>query len=173
MPATMSFYCPERSDEMVECYRSYNIEHHDELAKPFPKVKETLLALKARGCHLAVVSSKMGPTIAKGLALAGIEDLFETVVGMEDTTAHKPDPAPLLEAMRRIDAAPAVTVMVGDSPFDLQAASNAGVLSVGVGWSAYSREDLGKYGPDLIVDNMPELLSLAIPQATPELPKKP
>lgn len=170
---TMEHYCRERRDELVECYRVYNIEHHDELTKPFPKVRETLVSLKERGCHLAVVSSKMRPTIAKGLALARIQDLFETVVGMEDTKEHKPDPAPLLEAMRRIDAAPAVTAMVGDSPFDLQAARHAGVLSVGVGWSAYSREELQRYEPDLIVDGMPDLLPLALPPAAPELPPKP
>ncbi len=170
---TMEFYCRERRDEMVECYREFNITHHDELAKPFPKVRETVAALKERGCHLAVVSSKVLSTVSKGLALVGIQDFFEAVVTMEDTEEHKPNPAPLLEAMRRIDAAPAVTAMVGDSPYDLQAAHNAGVLSVGVGWSQYSRAELERYQPDFIAASMTDLLPLAIAALMPELPRKP
>jgi pyrophosphatase PpaX len=161
LPTTMERFCRERRDELVECYRTFNIENHDRLARAFPGVPETLAALKGRGMRLAVVSAKMRSTVHKGLALARISDLFDAVVGLEDTEKHKPDPAPLVEALRRLAAAPATAVMVGDSPYDLLAARAAGVASVAVSWSSYSREELDRHQPDFTISAMNELLALA------------
>ena len=64
-----------------------------------------------------------------GLALDRFPVLRETmdvVIGAEDTERHKPDPDPLLEALRRLEADPGEAVYVGDSPFDVRAAKAAG-----------------------------------------------
>ena len=50
--------------------------------------------------------------------------------------------------------------MVGDSHYDIEAAKNAGVTSVGVSWSWKGRVYLEQYNPDHIVDDMFDLLPL-------------
>ena len=54
------------------------------------------------------------------------------VVGRDTVATKKPDPEPLLEAIRRIDADPKTSLFVGDSPQDEQAAERAGVDYVDV-----------------------------------------
>ena len=52
---------------------------------------------------------------------------IDAVVGRDTVATRKPDPEPLLEALRRLDAAPAEAVFVGDSPRDAETADRAGV----------------------------------------------
>jgi phosphoglycolate phosphatase len=52
---------------------------------------------------------------------------IDAVVGRDTVTARKPDPEPLLETVRRIDAEPHETLFVGDSARDAEAARRAGV----------------------------------------------
>ena len=51
----------------------------------------------------------------------------DAVVGRDTVATRKPDPEPLLEAIRRLDADPGDAVFVGDSPRDAEAAERAGV----------------------------------------------
>lgn len=57
----------------------------------------------------------------------GIASHIDAVVGRDTVTTRKPDPEPLLEALRRIDTSPDDAVFVGDSPRDAEAAERAGV----------------------------------------------
>jgi pyrophosphatase PpaX len=87
------------------------------------------------------------------------------VVGADDTDLHKPDPAPVYEALDRllIDASPAV-VFVGDSPADVWAARNAGVRSVGALWGTIDAELLLDALPDHTAKTPGEVLSVFEPE---------
>ena len=52
---------------------------------------------------------------------------IDAVVGRDTVATRKPDPEPLLDALRRLDAEPADAVFVGDSPRDAETADRAGV----------------------------------------------
>ena len=86
-------------------------------------------------------------------------ELFETVVGGDETERHKPDPQPLLLAAERMGAEPARTAYVGDSPFDVSAAKAAGMFAIAVTWGRiHDRERLEREDPDAIADSAEELL---------------
>jgi phosphoglycolate phosphatase len=57
----------------------------------------------------------------------GLTPHITAVVGRDTVAARKPDPEPLLETLRRLDASPEDAVFVGDSPRDSEAAERAGV----------------------------------------------
>ena len=57
----------------------------------------------------------------------GLTPHVDAVVGRDTVATRKPDPEPLLEAIRRLDADPGDAVFVGDSPRDAEAAERAGV----------------------------------------------
>jgi len=83
------------------------------------------------------------------------------LVGAEDTERHKPDPDPVLEALRRLDASPAEAVYVGDSPFDIRAGKSAGAFVVAVGWGGIHPHDrLLAEEPDALVRHPGEILAL-------------
>ncbi|MFZ5826017.1 MAG: pyrophosphatase PpaX [Bacillota bacterium] len=159
LPRTMARYAPDRVDELVEHYRAYNIAVHDQMVQPFPGVPEAVAAMH-EASRLGIVTSKKGDLARRGLRVCGLEPFFPTLVGMDDTTRHKPDPEPVLEALRRMGEPPGPHVlMVGDSPFDVGCGRNAGVLTVGVGWTA-NRAALETSRPDYWVESPAELLGL-------------
>ena len=57
----------------------------------------------------------------------GLAPHVDAVVGRDTVATRKPDPEPLLEAVRRLGADPGNAIFVGDSPRDAEAADRAGV----------------------------------------------
>ncbi|GAX90810.1 pyrophosphatase PpaX [Effusibacillus lacus] len=145
---------------LVDTYRKFNVENHDRLVTIFPNVLESITELKQQGCKMAVVTSKMRLTAMMGLRLFGLDRFMDTVITIEDTDKHKPDPAPLLLAMDQLEADPGRTLMVGDSPFDILGGQAAGTSTCGVAWSLRGPEGLAPYNPKYLIDDMRELLSI-------------
>ncbi len=114
----------------------------------FPGVEEVLGVFRDHGLELAIVTSKVSWGATEELERAGLLPYFVTVVGFDDTDTHKPDPEPLFEAMDRLVIDDPTEVMfVGDSPADIFAAHNAGVLSVAATWGTLDEETLLDAGP--------------------------
>jgi phosphoglycolate phosphatase len=89
-------------------------------------VAEALAALASRA-DLAVLTNKPTAPSRRILEGLGIATAFRWVGGGDGPFPRKPDPAALHDLMRRAGAAPAQTVVVGDSPIDLRTAHAAGV----------------------------------------------
>lgn len=158
---TLGRYCTqEQLPRLVECYRKFNIENHDRLTKCFPNVNQTLRFLKSKGLKLAVVTSKMRDTALRGLALCELTDYFDIVIAFEDTELHKPTGAPVIKALQELGLRPDEVLMVGDSPNDIQAAHNAGVRCVTVGYSAIDKHILKQFQPEYWIENFEELSDL-------------
>lgn len=155
---TMARYAPERAAELVQHYREYNEQRHDRLITPIPGVPEALTALRLAGVPMAVVTSKRTALARRGLQVCGLEEFFPTLVGMDATEKHKPDPEPVLEALRRMGVAPGPHVlMVGDSIFDVQCGRNAGCMTAGVSWTV-NRSALEASHPDLWLESPADLV---------------
>ena len=148
----------ERVDELVASYRAHNEPLHAGLLG-FPGIDDVLLALRADGRKLAIVTSKRRATVQLGFDVLPLEPYFDVVVTSDDTARHKPNPDPLLHALQRLDASPDSAVYVGDSPFDLRAAKAAGIAAIGVTWGKiHDRAVLLAEQPDAVVDTPAELL---------------
>lgn len=150
----------EKAEEMVNVYREYNIQTHDEMVKEFPYVNNVLKELYDMGLTLGVVTTKMSKTALMGLKLFHLDRLMSTVVTYEDTELHKPQPEPVLLAMERLKADPKTTLMVGDSQYDIQAAQNAGITSVGVAWSIKGRDLIDTFKPDYVLEDFRDLIPI-------------
>ena len=160
LEAQMRALAPDRVDELVTVYRAHNEPLHDELMC-CTGIEDVLVRLKGEGRRLGIVTAKRRQTVELAFARLPIEHLFETVVGGDETDRHKPDPAPLLLALDRLDAAPTQAAYVGDAPFDVKAAKAAGLYSVGVTWGGiHARERLEAEHPDALVDTAEELYAV-------------
>lgn len=151
----------DKCDLMVKVYREHNIKKHDELTLPFPGVTETLIRLKEKSVLTAVVTSKLKGLALRGLGLFNLEIYFDACVAYEDTVQHKPDPAPILKALEALSLSgmPDQVLMIGDSPFDIECAKNAGVKSGAVQWSMHPKEVLMSYHPDIWLAKFSDLLN--------------
>ena len=141
----------EVADELTRVYRKYNERDLDEKSFPFPGVPEAIASLKNAGFTVGVVTSKRAVLATKSLKTHGLFDAFACVNGAEDSTAHKPDPDPLLTAAKKLGVSPDRCVYVGDSPYDLQAAHAANMPCVGVTWGKF-------FGRDILLEQMPSVL---------------
>lgn len=103
-----------------------------ELVRQPDGCKEALEALSDRYA-LGVMSSRIIEGIRQYLDLTGTHDLFQCIVGYEDTKDHKPHPKPLLTACERLGVSPGATVYVGDAPGDLACALAAGSRFIAFG----------------------------------------
>lgn len=121
-------------EESAEVYRNYQKEHADQLVTIFPGVKEMLQELREKGYILGIVTSRTRESALRYMNMLGITSLFDDMITCEDTTVHKPNPEPLLLGLSKLGALPEESVMIGDSPFDIKCANNAGVRAVMVDW---------------------------------------
>ncbi|MFM8702386.1 MAG: HAD family hydrolase [Planctomycetia bacterium] len=76
---------------------------------------------------MAVVTGGYQHVCRQILEQIGIADCFDTIVASEDTSRHKPDPDPFLEAARRLGAVPKKCVVWEDSDLGIEAARRAGI----------------------------------------------
>jgi pyrophosphatase PpaX len=157
LEAQMEALSPDRVEELVTVYRAHNEPLHEQLVC-CPGIDDLLVRLKDEGRRLGIVTAKRRATVALAFDVLPLAHLFETVVGGDETKAHKPDPEPLLLAAERLDVDPKDCAYVGDSPFDIRAAKAAGMFAVAVTWGGiHDRAKLEAEEPDAIVDDAEEL----------------
>jgi pyrophosphatase PpaX len=147
-------------NRMVATYREFNHANHDTMVKPYAGLLDVIQRLKAGGKTLGVVTSKMRAGTVRGLTCCDMEDLFDDIVGADDTDKHKPDPTPVLVAMERLRADPATTIFIGDSPHDLASGRAAGVRTGAALWGPFPKDWLEKFEPDYWLERPGEILEI-------------
>lgn len=120
--------------ESADVYRQFQLENADKLVTIFPGIKELLADLKEAGYVLGIVTSRTRESALRYMDMFAITSYFSDLVTCDDTTVHKPNPEPILLAMSKLGASAEESIMIGDSPFDIKCANNAGVDSVMVNW---------------------------------------
>lgn len=111
----------------------------------FDGVRDAIDTLEAKGWLLGVATGKSD----RGLRLLlEHHSLFDRFVTLQTADRHpsKPHPSMLELAMAEGGAAPATTVMIGDTSFDMEMARTAGVHAVGVAWGYHTSHELEAAG---------------------------
>ena len=123
----------------------------------FPRTREVLDMLGRNGHLLGVATGKSRSGLLEVLDHHGLTALF---VSFQTADRHpsKPHPSMLEEAMRETGSAPAETLMVGDTSFDMEMARAAGARAIGVAWGYHPPELLEAAGAELILGNFDQLL---------------
>ena len=148
---------PAEVQQMIDTYREWNLSHHDAMVRAFPGAVDTVTSLKIRGARLGIVTSKNRHGVERGLNLCGFDGLFDEIITSDDLEASKPDPAPVLAALSRLDAPALSTLFVGDSPHDIAAGRDAGTRTAACLWGPFTRETLAAERPDYWLNSFPEL----------------
>jgi HAD superfamily hydrolase (TIGR01509 family) len=105
--------------------------------KPTRGARSLVEHLRASHIELAVATSADEEEMSALLKAAGVGDLFPIRSSKDDAAQSKPDPDIVHAAMRRSRAAPATTMMIGDTPYDVEAARRAGIRIIALQCGGY------------------------------------
>jgi HAD superfamily hydrolase (TIGR01549 family) len=107
-----------------------------------PGTRELLEQLKGRGVRLVVATSAGEDDLEILLERAGVADLIDDCTSSSDVEESKPEPDVVQAAVELAKAEPGEVVMIGDTPYDVEAALRANVRIVGVRTGGWGDEDL-------------------------------
>jgi HAD superfamily hydrolase (TIGR01509 family) len=124
---------------------------------PFRDARALVERLRARGLVVAAVSSATAADLADLLRCAGVADRMDHVISSDDADASKPDPDLVEIALDRIGVEAEETLMIGDTPYDIEAAARAGVKTIAVRCGGWDDDSLG--GAVAIYDDPADLLA--------------
>ena len=101
---------------------------------------------------LGVVTTKTALYSEELLEHLGVMHHFKVLIGRESVTYPKPHPEPIQKALLALNADPAQTWMIGDTPMDLISAKEAGVNSIGVLCGYGTKYDLQQHTSFVVHD---------------------
>ena len=125
----------------------------------YPHCQSILAYFKQAGVALACVTNKPRQFTLPLLQQLEIDDYFAVFVCGDDLPSKKPDPAPILAAVRQLGGSPQRGYMVGDSVTDMICAHQAGVGAIYATYGYNRGDPVDQYQP-ICINNLQELQSL-------------
>ncbi|HJU55997.1 MAG TPA: HAD family hydrolase [Pyrinomonadaceae bacterium] len=150
----------EEFGEEMEKYRGelYKREYLSRV-RAFPRVRELFLKVKEDGLRLALASSAKEDELGVYKKIADIEDLVEEETSADDADKSKPHPDIFEAALERLgDVDADEAVVVGDTPYDAEAAGKLGLRVVGVLCGGFPEAELRAAGCVQIFQGPADLL---------------
>ena len=142
-------------DRGFPIFLAYYEAHIADASRPFPGCEAALDALAARGVTLAICTNKLERLAREFVGAIGWTGRFPVIVGGDTVGVSKPDPKPLLEAIRRAGGGRAA--FIGDSITDTDTAKAVRIpcIALTFGFSDRPPEQLGA---DLLIDHFDALV---------------
>ena len=145
-------YSEEMINEMIEKKIKVQMKFLTEI-ELFDGAVELLSSLHNR-VKMALATMSNRKVIEKILDEKGVRKYFDVVITVDEVNKPKPDPEIFLKSAAKLECKPERCVVVEDSIFGVMAAKRANMKCIAVPTGSYSKEELGKYKPDLLVDSL-------------------
>jgi HAD superfamily hydrolase (TIGR01509 family) len=120
--------------------------------------RNLLLRLRADGYELSVATSAKADDVKATLEQAGVADLIETATSSDDAERSKPDPDIVRAALQRSRRPASHAIMLGDTPYDIEAATRARVRIIALRCGGYWSDE-ALHGAEAIHDDPAALLA--------------
>jgi beta-phosphoglucomutase len=145
-------------EQLIKSLVEKKIQNEIEMStniKLLPGVPELLGALQGK-VKVGLASMNDRASINQLLKSTGTQRFFDVVVTAGDITKPKPNPEIFLKCAQNLKSVPGKCVVFEDSIFGVEAAKTAEMCCIAVLTGVYSRKELQKAKPDLIVDSLEE-----------------
>ena len=161
MPVFLSRQEIEAKGEAIEKHRGKILrERYFPKIKTFPGVRDLFQRLRRDGLRIALASSAKQDELAFYKKVARIEDLVDVETSSDDAEKSKPHPDIFEAALSRLTGTdPADVIVVGDTPYDAEAASKAGLQTVGVLCGGFPEAELLSAGCIAIYQDPSDILA--------------
>ncbi|UJW79242.1 HAD family hydrolase [Hydrogenophaga sp. SL48] len=131
----------------------------------YPQVRETLMALRAAGVKLALMTNKEGRYTQTVLDAHQLAPLLDHVISGDTLPVKKPNPAGIHDCLQRFGVTPDRALFVGDSSIDVATARNGGIAVWALPYGYNMGKPIESSHPDRVI---PDLSAL-----TTQLPVRP
>jgi HAD superfamily hydrolase (TIGR01509 family) len=133
MPVFLSESDVRRRGKGIEEYRKrLFVEKYLPKVRPFPGVRALFERVRADGRRIALASSAHGVELDTYKRITGIDDLLDAESSKDDVSRSKPHPDIFEAALERMGLDSDAVMVVGDTPYDAEAARRAGLRTIGV-----------------------------------------
>jgi membrane protein len=110
--------------------------------KPFPGARELLLKVRDSGRKVVLASSASGEELEKHVENLGAADILDGATSKDDVGHSKPCPDIFQAALERAGVSAEEAIVVGDTPYDIEAARRSGIDAVAVRSGGFPDETL-------------------------------
>ena len=154
---------PERAHEAVEILRPIFEEEMLIGLKALPGSREILSFCRQRGVKAAVLTNKHGPHARAACDHLLFSEWLSFTLGADDTEWKKPDPRLTMHALEKLGGDTHDTLYLGDSPYDYETATQAGLKSILVATGTHSEAELKAIAPNCVHSNLKEVMQEVLP----------
>jgi HAD superfamily hydrolase (TIGR01509 family) len=147
----------EKGDEVRSAEQTLYMELIDEVA-PMDGSRELLEEVKRRGHAVVLASSAKQDEVDHYLDLLAARGLADSWTSSADVESTKPAPDLVQAALQRVDGDAGDAVMIGDTPWDIEAAKKAGVRTIAVRTGGFGADELQEAGAAALFESVKELL---------------
>ena len=144
---------PELKDERARHFDALKPE-----IRAFPRAAELLRAVHERGLRVVLATSAEKSDLEALLSAIDADDAIDAVTSAGEVDEAKPAPDVFSVALEQAGTAPEATVVVGDTVWDIEAATRAGLRCVAVTTGGISRAELEAAGALAVYDDVGALL---------------
>lgn len=110
--------------------------------QPFPGSRDLVKRMHDAGLKIVIASSSRSNHLKHFIETLGIGTLIDGSTSASDVDVSKPDPDVVAAALDKLGIAAADVVMIGDTPYDIEAAARVGVRTIAVRCGGWSQESL-------------------------------
>ncbi|GJD34115.1 HAD family hydrolase [Methylobacterium aerolatum] len=148
MPVFLPRERVEAEGQEIEAYRSDLFKRkYLEHVRPFPGVRDLFERAKAKGLVIALASSGKKDEVEHYQKLLGVTDLVDAATSSDDADHSKPHPDIFLAAIDKLDGiGKDDMIVIGDTPYDAEAARKAGLRTIGVLCGGFPEASLTEAG---------------------------
>jgi HAD superfamily hydrolase (TIGR01549 family) len=146
-----AFLTPEEIERSGEKIAERRVEifkdQYMQLVRPFPKVRDVFQQYKHDGYKIVLGTSAKAEELQSYLKLLNIDDLIDGKTSADDADKSKPHPDIFEAAVAKIPGGkPEEAIVIGDTPYDAQAAIRGGMKPIGVLCGGFSEQQLREAG---------------------------
>jgi HAD superfamily hydrolase (TIGR01509 family) len=125
---------------------------------PFADARRLLERMRQQGLRIAVATSSEKEDLEAFKTMLKIHDLIEEDATADDADKPKPEPDIFQAALKLLKIEPDEALALGDTPWDVEAASKAGVRTVAVQSGGWRREELQEAGALAVYVDVADIL---------------
>jgi HAD superfamily hydrolase (TIGR01509 family) len=149
----------QRADEIKDYRADLFKRDYLHMAQAFPGVRELFERIRASGQRAVLASSGTEEEVEQYKEIAGIADLIDSATSSDDAERSKPFPDIFQAALAKLSPlGPDEAVVIGDTPYDAEAARKAGIKSIGVLTGGFAEQALKDAGCIAVYDGPEDIL---------------